>query len=263
MATGNTYLTDLYAINNFVQNTLVSHPKAIFIETLRDAFAQDSYYHYTRDPFGFPKTPDHTDLSPSAGIEDDDTTRLFIGEYYRFDVKYHPAILVKSAGSRYVPISFNQNIGTIIWANTKFIDGYGNTTTIATPNYFKEAGAWEGQISVEIETRSSKSRDELVELVSILLINKNRLQLQNAGVCIKGVSQSAPSESEDRNDKLFNQSITFDIRSEWRREIPINSIIDAINICVDFGNVETTPMQPAPNIRINSNVELLDALIDL
>ena len=263
MATGNTYLTDLYAINSYVQNTLIIHPVAVLIETLREIFSQDSYYHYTRDTFGFPKVPDHTDLASNAGIENDDTTRIFIGEYYKFDAKYHPAILVKAAGSRYVPLSFNQNRGTVIWANTKFIDGYGNTTTIATPNYFKEAGVWEGSVSIEIETRSSKSRNELMEIVSIFLINNRLIQLQNAGVFIKGMEQSSPSEEEDRNDKLFKQSITLNVRSEWRRETPINSTIDAINICVDFGNVETSPMQLAPNIRINSNVELLDALIDL
>jgi hypothetical protein len=242
---------------------MLTHPKEVFIETLREFFSQDSYYHYVRDEWGFPKVPDHTDLLNDAGFADDDTTRVFIGEYYRFDVRYYPAVLVRSAGSRYVPVSMSQNLGAVVWSNTVFIDGYGNKTTIATPDHFKENGAWEGSISVDIETLSPRSRDELVELASILFMNNRRLQLQNAGVFVKGLSVSAPSEGEDRNDKLFKQTITYEIRSEWRRKVPINSVIDAINICIDFGNLETQPVQIAPNLRINTNVELLEAFMSL
>lgn len=263
MATGNTFRTDLYALHNYVQNTMLTHPKEVLIETLKEFFSQDSYYHYVRDEWGFPKVPDHTDLLNDAGFSDDITTRLFIGENYRFDIRYYPALLVSSAGSRYVPISMSQNKGSVIWANTVFIDGYGNSTTVATPNHFQENGAWEGSISVEVVTLSPRSRDELVELVSILFINYRRWELQNAGVSIKAVSVSGPSEGEDRNDKLFKQTITFEIRSEWRREIPVNSVIDAINLCVEFGNLEAQPVVTAPNIQINTNVDLLDALMDL
>jgi len=261
MGTGNTFRTDLYAIHNYVQNTQVVAPKEIFIETLREFFSQDSYYHYVRDEWGFPKVTDHTDLLNDAGYSDDVTTRLFIGEYFRFDARYYPALLVRAAGSRYVPISMSQNHGAVVWINTVFVDGYGNRTTVATPDHFKENGAWEGSISVDVETLSPRSRDELVELASILFMNNKRIQLQNAGVFVKGLNTSAPTESEDRNGKLFKQSITYDIRSEWRREIPISSVVDAINICVDFGNIETQPVQEAPNLRINTTVELLEALI--
>ncbi|KKN61318.1 hypothetical protein LCGC14_0523090 [marine sediment metagenome] len=263
MGTGNTFRSDLYAIHSYVQNSMITHPKEVFINTLREFFSQDSYYHYVRDEWGFPKVPDHTDLLNDAGFIDDDTTRLFIGEYYRFDARYYPAMLVRSAGSRYVPISMSQNLNAVVWTNTIFVDGYGNRTTVATPDHFKENGAWEGSISIDIETLSPRSRDELVELASLLFMNNKRLQLQNAGVFIKGLSVSAPSEGEDRNDKLFKQTITYEIRSEWRRKIPINSVVDAITICIDFGNLETEPTQIAPNLRISSSVELLDALIDL
>lgn len=263
MATGNTFRSDLYAIHNYVQNSISTHPKEIFIETLREFFSQDSYYHYVRDEWGFPKVPDHTDLLNDAGYSDDETTRIFIGELYRFDNRYYPALLIRSAGARSVPISMNQNMGTVIWANTVFVDGYGNQTIVATPDYFKEDGAWEGSIAVDIETLSPRSRDELHELVSIVFLNTRRLQLQNAGVFVKGVDISSPSEAEDRNNKLFKQTVTFSIRTEWHRQIPITSVIDAINICLDFGNLETQPYQIAPNIRINTNIDLLDAFMSL
>ena len=263
MATGNTYRTDLYAIHNYVQNTNVTHPKEVFIQTLRDFFSQDSYYHYVRDVWGFPKVTDHTNLLNNAGLEDDNTTRIFIGEQYRYDVRYYPSILVRNAGSRNVEIGMSQDISQVIWTNTIFIDGYGNETTIATPAYFQEDGAWEGSITVDIETLSPRSRDELVDLVSILFMNHKRLELQAAGIFVKGTSISSPSESDDRNDKIFKQSVTYEIRTEWRKRIPISNIIDAINICIDFGDLEPKTPQIAPNIRINTNVELLDALISL
>jgi hypothetical protein len=242
---------------------MMIHPKEIFIDTLREFFSQDSQYHYVRDEWGFPKVPDHTDLNNDAGFADDETTRIFIGEYYRFDAIYYPAVLIKSGGARYVPISMSQNLNTVVWSNTLFVDGYGNQTVIATPNHFKQNGAWEGSITIDIETLDPGARDELVGLVSLLFMNLRRYELQTAGIHVKSVNAGSQTEGEDGNNKLFKQTITVDIRTEWRRQIPINSVVDAINICVDFGNLETEPVTIAPNLRISSNVELLEAFVGL
>lgn len=263
MGTANSFRSDLHAIHNVVQNSMVTHPKEALIHELREFFSQDSYYHYVRDLFGFPKVPDHTDLLNNAGVANDDTTRIFIGEFYRFDVIYYPALLVRSAGSRFVPISMSNNKGKVVHTNTRFIDGYGNETIISIPSALVENGAWEGSITVDVETKSPRSRDELVELIAHHFINTRRDQLQVAGVFVKGVNASASSEGDDINGKLFKQTVTYEIRSEWRREIPVNSVIDAINICVDFGNLETQPTQIAPNLRISTNVELIEALVAL
>ena len=263
MSTANSFKSDLYAIYNYVQQTMLVHPKEVFIQTLRDLFSQDSYYHYVRDEWGFPKVTDHTDLLNDAGLNDDLTTRIFIGEVYKFETRYFPSISVKMAGSRYVPISMSENQGAVVYNNTLFIDGYGNQTTIRTPDHFKYNGAWEGSLAIEIEALSPWARDELVELVSLFLTSNRRIQLTTAGVFIKTINASGTSEIDDRNDKIFKQTITCEIRTEWRRKIPINSTIDAISICVDFGNLEVQPAQIAPNLRINSSVELIDAFLSL
>jgi hypothetical protein len=52
----------------------------------------------------------------------------------------------------------------------------------------------------------------------------------------------------------------LDIRTEWSREIPVDNILDIINICVDIGNLQTTPPTIAPNLSIVTSLELLDAL---
>ena len=244
---------------------MVTYPKELFIETLREYFSQESYYHYQRDVWGHPKTPDQTDLPSDAGMHDDVTTRVFIGEPYRKDIIYYPAILVKNAGSKSVPISMSRNKGEVGWKNTTFVDGYGNSKTFSTPSHLIQAGAWEGQIAIDVETRSPRSRDELVDIISLAFVDTVFDDMKNSGVIIKSGSPNAggPSEYDDRNDKMYKQTITFDIRSEWRRHIPIDSVVDAINICVDFGTLSSTPPKIAPNLEIRSTLELIQNLLDL
>lgn len=261
MGTGNIFKTDLYKLNNYVQNSMISYPKELIIENLREFFSKDSYYHYQRDQWGFPKTPEQNDLVGSSGLEDDSTTRLFIGEAFRYDIIYYPAILVKSGGSRSVPLSFNRNKGTVQWVPTVYIDGYGNRSIVQNPDYFVQAGAWEGSVTLDIKTRSLKARDDLVDIISLSFIDTMFDDLKDAGVLIKGLSTSGPSEAEDRNDKLFLQTITLDIRSEWRRQIPISNVIDVINICVEIGNLEVEPEQLAPNLEIDTDAELIDGIL--
>jgi hypothetical protein len=263
MGTGNTFKTDLYSLFDYYQNTIIVHPKELFIETLREFFSHDSYYHYVRDEWGFPKTPDHTDLSLDAGLNDDQTTRLYIGESYRHDTRYYPALIVKSGGSRSVPISINRDKNVVKWQSTRFVDGYGNESIINTPSCFVRSGAWEGTIIVDVESRSPRSRDELVELVTVPFIDLRMEDAMVAGVTVMKTDIQAPSEIDDRNDKIYKQSISFTIRSEWHREIPVNSVIDVIMICVDIGNLQTTPPELAPNLRIVTNVEFVNSLFDI
>src|SRR5580698_9615486 len=111
MSVGNIVRSDLDSIYHIVRNAMIVYPKEILIATLKDFFAKDSFYHYVKDAWGFTLTPDHTDLPLDAGykipgtnILDNTTTRLFIGENYRFDTIFYPAILVKHGGSKYVPV---------------------------------------------------------------------------------------------------------------------------------------------------------------
>lgn len=264
MGTTNSYRSEFFHIFDYQQNTLQVHPKEIFIETLRDIFSKDTFWHFVFDEWGFPKLPDQTDLPLDAGIHDDKTTRIFIGEPYRFDLLLYPSLLVRSAGAHYVPISMSRDEGAVQWKNTLFVDGYGNETTVSTPEFLLNCGAWEGSVTVDIETRSPRSRDELVEIVSLLFTDTMHRSLQRSGVFIKGTNISAPSEGEDRNDaKLFRQTITFDIRTEWRRQIPVSTVIDIINICIDFGHTKNNVDVVAPNLHISTKIELINAFAGL
>jgi hypothetical protein len=260
MVTNNFIRSDLYGIHNIVQNSMTLYPKELVIATLRDFFAKDSWYSYRFDQWGFPQTPDHTDMSLQAGLEDSITTRLFIGESYRFDVIYYPAIIVRNAGMTSVPVSLNRETSCVQWKQVQVIDGY-NVKQYAVPESFIFAGAWEGSISIDVMARDLRARDELVDMVSLLFVDIAYNDLVKSGLAIKGVSSSAPTQVLDRNDQLFTQTITLTVRSEWRREIPIENVIDVINFSIEFGQVPNGPI--APNLTINTRESISEILMNL
>lgn len=258
--TGNFFKSDLYTIHNVVQNSMIVYPKEIIIATLRDFFSLDTYYHYVKDAWGFPQTNDHTDLPLDAGLHDNITTRLYIGENYRFDVIDYPAILVKNAGGKYIPISINRDRGKVYWGERSFDDGYGNITTFRTPESFVFSGAWEGQMAIDIKTRSLRARDDLLELVAICLQDITFESLKKSGIVVKPLSWGSPSEIDDRNDKIFQQTITLDIRTEWERRIPISNVLDTITFAVDFGRVNPITAPIAPNLTINTDLNFWEIM---
>ena len=268
MGQSNSQRTDLYSLMGYYANSPLVHPKELIIETLRKLFSQDSYYHYTKDQWGFALTPDNADLPldagmASAGENSNATTRIFISESYRNEIKFFPSVLVKSLGSKSVPISMSRNKGKIIWRNVVYTDNEGSEIILASPDYFVQNGAWEGSLSVDVTARSIRARDEIAEIISVTLDDLYKEDLQVAGVFIKSINIGSGSETDDRNDKLFKLSITLEIRSEWERRIPITSVVDAINICMDIGRVDTTPGVFADNLRISTNVDFIDTIAGL
>lgn len=275
MSTGNFFKSDLYNIHHIIQASMLVYPKEIIIATLKDFFSKDSYYHYSKDQWGFANTTDHTDLAPGADLPSgvganphlSDTvnlsTRLFIGENYRYDGIYYPAILVKSGGSRYVPISINREQEGIQYHNIIYEDGYGNQAVINRPFSFITAGAWEGSIIIDVMTRSLRSRDDLVELIGMCFTEIYFDSLYDVGLIVKPPTIGAPSETDDRNDKLFRNSITLDIRTEWRREIPIANLIDSIVFSVEFANLANPDAAVAQNLTITTEMNLLDTILNV
>jgi hypothetical protein len=262
MSTSNIFKSDLPKIYNVIQNSMLSFPKEIIIASLREYFGKCSYYHYSKDKWGFANTPDHTDLLPGVGMHDELTTRVFIGENFRQDVIYYPAIIVKSNGAKYVPISINREQGSIKFRDVVYDDGLGNEKIVHRPISMVTAGAWEGSITIEILTRSLRARDDLAELIGIFLAEIQFDSLQDVGLIVKPPSIGSPSERDDRNDKLFMLQITFDTRTEWRREIPIETLIDAINFNIQFADyLDTGTVDPA--LDINTSVNLLDLMLEL
>jgi hypothetical protein len=273
LSSSNFYKSDLFGLHDIIQSSMIVYPKEMIISTLRDFFAKDSYYHYSKDQWGFANTTDHTDLVPGAdiptqfnsngAIQEGLSTRLFIGENYRYDGIYYPAVLIKSGGGKYVPLSINRDQGSVQYEDIIYEDGYGNQTTVHKPKSFITAGIWEGTIIIDVMTRSLRSRDDLVQLIAMCFTDITFDTLVDIGIVVKPISYGGASESDDRNDKLFRQTLTLDIRTEWRREIPINSFIDAIVFTIDFKDLESKASSVAANLTINTEVSIADMLINL
>lgn len=275
MSTNNFFRSDLFGLYNVIQASMIVYPKEIIIATLRNLFSQDSYYHFSKDQWGFPNTVDITDLPPGADMPYGPgshpelnphpvlPTRVFIGENYRYNGIYYPAILVKSGGTQYVPISINREKGTVKYKQFYLEDGYGNQTLVKRPEAFVTAGAWEGSIIIDVQTRSLRARDDLVEIISMCFTDIVFETMYDVGVIIKPISVGGTSETDDRNDKLFRQTLTLNVRTEWRREIPVENTIDAILFTATFRDLSRENSPVAANLTINTEVSWADMLLKM
>ncbi len=250
-------LSDIFGLESVVSDIGVVAGKNILIDHLRDIFSRDREYRFLSDDFGFPKTPSHLGLSPGAGLDDEETTRIFIGGTFRYDVKFNPSLIIKNTGSRYIPISFNQNLLGII--NTKEIitDGYGNSATIYTPAYHTLVGAWDQTFEVKVVAESETDREEISDIVQVTLMGTRRLDLQNAGLFIKSLSTSGEHEEKYANDYLYSVSINIDARSEWKVHIPISDVVERIGVCLTFSALGG---ETADALTINQQITMADTL---
>jgi hypothetical protein len=268
MPSNNWNKSDLQRIFGIYQNTMIRYPKELLIHVLRDAFSQDGYYRYVKDEFGFVKTPaqnlpiTNPNLPYGQGENDDSTTRLYIGEAFKFRPKFLPAITVKTSSVKEVPFSATKEEGTVMLEPYQFTDGNGNTTIISVPKYFRFAGAWEGSITLEVAAESTEARDEITKNASLIITNIYFKEMIDNGLLIKPLSISSPTETAERsgNSFIYKQTITAEYRSEWERRIPIFDLIEKISIMIDFGNTDTNVY--AEDIKVNEILSLQDMVPD-
>jgi len=232
MATSHRVYSDLFELANFVRQTAVVQGKNLLIDSLREHFRQDAVYRYGTDAFGFPLTPNLTDLPPEIG--ETRTTRMFIGDIFRYDKRYLPSITIRQTSGRYYAVSFNQE-GTTRYRVDLVVDGYGNRSLVKVPTHKVFAGGWDQTFEVLIAAESTMDREELSDIVSSYLIGVARPQLLDAGLFVKTVSYGGEREEDWANDKIYMQPITVETFSEWRREIPLDSLVETINFCFEFG----------------------------
>lgn len=260
--------SDLYAIYNVVQASFIRYSVDVVIDTLKEFFRKDSVYHWVGDPWGFSKTPDHTDLDPNAGLNDDLTTRIYIGRPNRLLSSgiYYPAILVKFSGGRQVPIGLNRDQNRVDYDTLTYVDEFDNRILVQSPSKFVISFAFEGTISIDVYARGIRECEDISQLVTIFFADLQWNELYKAGFSIKPTINISALQNtqDDRNDKLFRQTITLEYRTEYRREIPVSGILEKINFCVDFAdNLQKAEPNIAPNLSINTSFELLDVLENL
>jgi len=258
--------SDLPKLYNVVQSNFIRYSVDIVIAGLREFFRKDSLYHWVPDAWGFNHTVDHTDLPQDAGLKDDLTTRVFIGRPNRMDVIYYPAITAKFGGSRQVPIGLNRDRGRVDYETLTYEDDLGNRVLVQSPSHFVISFAVEGSILIDIYARGIRECEDLAQLVTIFFADLQWNENFKSGFSVKPTINvgAFQNTTDDRNDKLFRQTITLEYRTEYRREIPVNGIINSINFCIDFAD-DLKKVEPnmAPNIEINTSIQLLDVLNEL
>lgn len=235
MATGHRVYSDLFSYADFTRQVAVTQSKNLIIDFLRDFFRHDTLYRFETDAWGFPLTPNVTDLPPD--IQEKRTSRIYIGDIFRMDKRFFPSITVRYSSGRYHPISFNQDVTSKQYRLDLVVDGYGEKSYIRTPTHSLVCGAWDQSLEVLIATEAIPDREELTDLVSGFLIGVARQELTDGGLFVKSVNMGAEREDDFGNQKIYIQSITVETFSEWRRSIPIaaNSLIDTINFCFQYG----------------------------
>jgi hypothetical protein len=232
-ATSHRVYSDLFNISNFVVQTCVSQGKNLIIDALREYFKKDTFYRYEENAWGFPMTPNLTDLPPD--IQERRTSRIYIGDIFRFEKRFYPSVTVRHSSAKYYPISFNQNFFNTKYRLDLVIDGYGERSYVRTPTHHTICGAWDQTFEIIIATDAIPDREELSDIISAFMIGVARQELSESGLGIKTVSISGEREEDYANDKIYLQTISIETYSEWRREIPIDSIVEMINFCFSFG----------------------------
>lgn len=264
MATGSYFDSDLFSLYKVVQNTQILYAKELLISQLKEYYSKDSKFHFVADEYGFPKVQDLTDVDPNGGINDDLYTRIYIGMADRYDQRFLPAMLVRHSGSTYKAISFNQERDCIQYDVRIYVDGYGNEYKTYTPKAFIFAGAWDSTFDIDILCESSYDRSIIAEASSMLFQNIALDDLTNAGLFVKNTRVSGETTEDFNNDKIFKQTITLDCRGEFRRLIPINDLVEIINLCAEFGTISVSdPNAVAENLTINFEITLDDMVVHI
>jgi hypothetical protein len=226
--------SNFFADNHIIQNVSIVQPKNLLIDILRKHFSMDNVYTYRSDEYGFPATPDLTGKT----IDDPSTTKILIGDVYRYEIKFYPAITVKTSGGNSVPISFNQNYSTKY--RKDFVETeFGITKEVLTPTHRVYAGVWEMNFDVSIYSESHSELEEITEIAKLILQYVSWNELRANGLFIKSLSIGAESAEPYANDYVFSHTLSLSTRSEWRVEIPIENIVEKI---VFYFDVARTPI---------------------
>lgn len=246
--------SNFFSDNYIIQQVCITQPKNLIIDVLRNHFSRDNIYTYRSDEYGFPLTRDLT----GTEIDSELTTKIMITDAYRYEVKFYPAIVIKSGGGNYKPLSFNQN-STLKYRKHIVENIFGQKTEIKIPTHRVYAGAWEMNFSVEIYSESHSELEELVDIVAMIFQHVSWNELRANGVFVKNISIGGENAEPYGNDYVYSQTITLPVRTEWRVEIPLDNLIEKI---VFYFDSVKTPIPPA-NVQEKKLKSKFDDLLEI
>lgn len=236
--------SNYFSDSNIIQNVAVIQPKNLLIDVLRRTFSEDNVYTYRSDPYGFPLTVDLT----GKIRDDEDTTKILISDLYGHEVKFYPAITVKSGGGSYAPISFNQN-ETTKYRKDVVTTEFGAQTAVSTPTHRVYAGAWDQSFDVTIYSESHSELEEITEIVLATLQITSWNELRENGLFIKKTSFSGENAQPYANDYVYIKTITIQTWSEWRVEIPLTDVIEKVLFYFDSTRTPCPPKATVTDLQ--------------
>jgi len=241
--------SSFFTDNYIVQQTAIVHPKTLLIDGLRKVFRNDSIFTYRDDEYGYPLTPDQTGID----IDSEDTTKILISDAYRYEVKFFPAIVVKSNGGSYKPLSFNQNM-TYKYRTDYVETDYGTRKVVSTPTHRVYAGRWDLAFDLGIYSESQSELEELVDIVSMAIQYVLWNELRANGLFVHQVRIGAETAEPYANDYVYSSTISLSTFSEWRVEIPIDNIVERIAFSIQ------PTWHPIPGVK--TQADLLSSRFD-
>jgi len=220
--------------NDVLYNTLVVDSKDILIQSLREWFMNDNIYTYREDEFGFPLLPpaelvDGTSTGREGIIWGETSTRIIITDDYRFKSRFFPAITVTDNGGSNYEISFNQELSCVKY-KVEDIVREGKVVQRRVPSHALFAGSWKQNYAINIIAEDHPTRKRLKDIVAILLTNVLRNTLLERGIFVEKVNFGGDREDQVKNNYYYYSTINVDLYSEWRREIPITMLVEAISV---------------------------------
>lgn len=210
----------------------------IFVQALRECFARHPIYTYV---------PREDEAGPNF-----EQTDIIIVDKYTEEALFLPTITTNfnSANTRWLQFSqspFNTVLKPQMNADGSIKrDSRGNPE----PSHFEYTGAYDSSITFNISANDTLEREELTNLLHVLLAESLRDQLMVRGVFVKNVTAGGSTEVPYREDYIYQTTVTAELYSEWKRIIPVGEKLKSIGYDINvIGRDDIQPEQPEPEFE--------------
>lgn len=208
-----------------VQSTHADVAVDIFIQALRECFKNHPLYTYV---------PREDSQGPDFQL-----TKIVIVDKYTEDALLLPCLTMSFNSASTKWIQFSQTPFNTVLKPQMNRDGSikRDERGRMIPSHYEYTGAYDGQVSFLISAQDTIEREELCNLLHVLLVENLRDRLYRDGIFIKTVSTGGQSEVPYRNDNIYQATVSADFYSEWRRKIPVGDTLKSIgfNMNIDDG----------------------------
>jgi len=215
------------------------------IEFLRQVFSNHPLYTYVR-----------REDSPGPDFE---LTKIVIVDKYTEDALFLPTITMSIDNIQTQWLQFSQSPFDTVLKPQLNLDGSvkRDQKNNFIPSHYEYAGLYKGTLSFQISASSTIEREELANFLQVIFAESGRDTLYTRGVFVTTVNAGSQSETEYRNDFIFQQPMSVEFMSDWRRIVPVGDTLQAIgfDMTTTTGEEDTST---SPPITTYNKVEVFD-----